>query len=352
MRLGLIARADDTGLGHQCLEFYRAMRPDKTLVVDVGMTSSKKLPTHTERYPGAQVSGAPLPLYALDKFLTDLDVVYVAEAPYHPEFYRIAHERGIATVAHINWEFFDENDYARGNMPDVFALPSVWAHEEFPFEHIVLPVPVATDRFAPPVQWSPTATDFLHVVGHPATRDRNGTLDVMKALRFVQSEIVVTMRCQQPGYLASVFNDVAEHALTPRNVTLRIDSAPATNYWDLYHDQQVLVMPRRYGGLCLPAQEAVAAGMPVIMPDLAPNQWLPPSWRIPAIDDGHFEARRQIDLHRVDPAQLAEKIDAFATSAPLYEEGIRDAACIAEGLSWESLRDEYENVFKDACGQI
>ena len=42
MKLGLIARADNTGLGMQTWEFYRAMKPEKTLVVDISAMNGNK----------------------------------------------------------------------------------------------------------------------------------------------------------------------------------------------------------------------------------------------------------------------------------------------------------------------
>jgi hypothetical protein len=45
------------------------------------------------------------------------------------------------------------------------------------------------------------------------------------------------------------------------------------NYLDQYKDGDVLVIPRKYGGLCLPMQEALAHGIPVIMPDIEPNDY-------------------------------------------------------------------------------
>ena len=45
--------------------------------------------------------------------------------------------------------------------------------------------------------------------------------------------------------------------------------------WDLYDGCSILVMPRRYGGLCLPVQEAMARGMAVVMTDCPPNRRWP-----------------------------------------------------------------------------
>ena len=59
MRLGLIARCDQSGLGVQTHEFYRHMQPDKTLVIDVGHLYNKTTHcnkrSYPDRYPDATV---------------------------------------------------------------------------------------------------------------------------------------------------------------------------------------------------------------------------------------------------------------------------------------------------------
>ena len=45
--------------------------------------------------------------------------------------------------------------------------------------------------------------------------------------------------------------------------------------WDLYDGCSILVMPRRYGGLCLPVLEAMTRGLAVVMTDIEPNRTWP-----------------------------------------------------------------------------
>ena len=60
MKLGLIARMDNTGLGVQTTEFYKNMYPDKTMVVDISHLNGTK--QYPERYPDA-VSYTHLDVY-------------------------------------------------------------------------------------------------------------------------------------------------------------------------------------------------------------------------------------------------------------------------------------------------
>jgi glycosyltransferase involved in cell wall biosynthesis len=44
----------------------------------------------------------------------------------------------------------------------------------------------------------------------------------------------------------------------------------------LYEGFDALIMPRRYGGLCLPMNEALTSGLPVIMSDTSQQRRSPP----------------------------------------------------------------------------
>lgn len=333
MRLGLIARADSRGLGIQTKAFHDQMRPAKTMVVDC--PSAHPLPLRRDWYPEATwVRGLPS---ALDfrRWLDGLDVVYTAETGYSPHLWGQARRLGVKTVLHANFEFLDRRD-----QPTLWAAPSVWHFDDFPSPKRLLPVPIETSRFTP--QPSGEARRFLHVVGRPAVHDRNGTNDLLEALKHVTADVEVTICCQDEDFLASIDG----YPINRRRVKLALVAGDAENYWDNYRDQDVLVMPRRFGGLCLPVNEALGAGMPVIMPDISPNNaWLPADWLVPASKKAQFRAKQRIDVHACEPRVLAAKIDQFATDPGFYTKARTAAAELAEGLSWEALRPVYEEVF-------
>src|SRR4051812_11901543 len=132
MRLGLIARADNSGLGVQTWEFHRHMHPAKTLVIDVGHlyndTTHTNKRTNLERYPGAMIhKGWSPPSDVLTTFLDGLDLVFTAETPYGRELIPLAQQRGVKVVIQPNWEFFDFT-----HQPDLWAAPSLWHYDEMP----------------------------------------------------------------------------------------------------------------------------------------------------------------------------------------------------------------------------
>lgn len=334
MKLGLIARADSRGLGIQTKGFYDALRPAKTMVVDC--PSANPLPLRRDWYPDATwIDGLPTDR-DLRTWLRDVDVVYTAETGYGQALWSEAERAGVAAVLHVNPEFLDVRD-----RPSLWAAPSMWRFDELPHPKLHLPVPVTpmSERPAPS-----TATRFLHVIGRPAIHDRNGTTQLLESLRFVQSPITLTITCQDPAYVPRL----RASAHIPAHIELVVRDGDVPDNRDLYEGQDVLVLPRRFGGLCLPAQEAIGAGMPVVMPAISPNDaWLPAEWLVPATHSGEFRAKTRVDLYTADARALAALIDRFATDPAFYTAAVERARHIAKQMSWEELRPMYERVFDD-----
>lgn len=337
MRIGLIARADSRGLGIQTKAFHDQMHPAKTLVVDC--PSQQPLPVRHDWYPNAQWVHRLPSAADIEQFLDGVDVVYTAETGYGHALWDIANRRGIKTVLHANYEFLNRHD-----QPTVWAAPSLWHIGQWPNGTIHLPVPIETDRFPTP-EMPEKASRFLHVVGRPTVNHdgsplhRNGTVDVIKALQRVSADIEVTFRCQQPGYVEALLE---QH---PVGVNVTVESGDTPNYWDNYTGQHVLLMPRRFGGLCLPVNEALGAGMPVVMTDINPNNtWLPAEWLVETHHAGEFTAKQRVTCHRADPEQLAATIVRM-TQPEFYRTATLKAARLRDRYSWDTMKHRYVEVF-------
>lgn len=359
MKLGLIARADNTGLGAQTWEFYRHMKPDKTLVVDI--SSLNHNPQFPERYPdGIFVRGFPTK-GEIDEFLEGLDVVFIAESPYNYYLYDAAKKRGVKTAVQYNYEFFDWYSFPYFPTPDMLIAPSLWHFQEVQefadqrgIKHIYLHCPVNRDLL--PYRKIEQAKTFVHPVGKPAAHDRNGTMILLYSLVHVKSDITVKIKTLNERFVASAFegdlNDFLNNVL-PKNVNLIIDATDQPNYWEHYSEGDVMVLPRRYGGNCLPLNEGLSVGMPVIMTDLSPNnQFLPKSWLVPAPKIAEFKPRMVIDIHYAEPWELAQKIDEFASMKPteMYRENIK-ANHLAQSISWEEMAPKYRAALEDLCSR-
>jgi glycosyltransferase involved in cell wall biosynthesis len=299
--------------------------------------SAKALPIRKDWYPHATwIKGLPTP-HDWQRWMQGLDVVFSAETFYGQHAFRIARNMGVKTVLQANFEFLDRQD-----QPTLWAAPSLWRYNEWPNPKIHLPVPVETEHFTPTT--ATRASHFLHIVGRPAVHDRAGTIDTLRALQNVQhTDITVTITSQEPGYIRSLM--LTAGIKLPDNIDLHIREGDRADYWDLYTDQHVLIAPRRFGGLSLPMQEAVAAGMPVISTAVSPQKnWLPPEWLVAASPAGEFHAKQLIDLWTADHIALAEKISRFANNPVFYRQASEQAVAIAKSLSWSELKPLYEQV--------
>lgn len=319
MRLGLIARADNTGLGVQTYEFYLHMNPAKTMVIDIGMYNGNI--SHRERYPdGIFIHGMPTD-DDLRSFLEGLDVVFTAESPYNPNLYDIARQMGVKTVNQYNYEFctWCEPGHEHEPIPDMLVAPSTWNYrrmdemcERRGVKHVQLGCPVNRDRI-PFIQREAFRT-FLHQAGKSAAYDRNGTEIVIEASKYLETDAKIVIKFQgeqglghQATRSVQEYKELVKQRGNPDKIEFICEDTE--NYEDVYKLGDVLVLPRRYGGNCLPMNEALASGMPVIMPDISPNQTLPRMWLVPAKHEGQIKTRIMIDTYSVDPRDLAKKID-------------------------------------------
>lgn len=344
MRLGLVARADNTGLGNQTYAFYKHMKPDKVMVVDISQLNGNI--NHFDRYPDAQVVHGFPKSGDIEQFLRDLDVVFLAESPYNYWLYERAKQLGVKTAVQYNYEFFDWFSHPNLPTPDMLIAPSRWHYEkvdEFAqnrhIQHTYLHCPV--DREALPFVEKGQARKFLHIAGKPAFADRNGTETVIDAMKHVNEQVDVYITSQSPKY----FEDWIKRAEGDSRLHF-LDTSTLADHTQLYKDMDVMLYPRRYGGNSLILNEALSTGMPVIMSDLSPNNHLlPPSWLLPAQKVGEFKPRMIVDIYGVNPMHLAEKIDELARMDG-FEHESRIADTIAKQIDWKVMEPMYREALE------
>lgn len=326
MRLGLIVRADKSGLGYQTRDYYKHLEPHKTLVVDISMYNG--MPQHYEWYKDAMVSQGFPTQDVIRHFLKDLDVVLTAETPYSFELYKIARTMGVKTVCVENPEFYDHVVYPEFPLPDMMILPSVWKEQEIR-DHAegrgvkVVQIHHPVDRELIPFRLR-TSRQFIHIAGKPAAHDRNGTWDFMY--------------CCPDGTVITQSDDLAFN-IRKKYRHSRVYTTISNNN-EIYDMGDILVFPRKYGGNCLPLNEALSSGMPVIMPDIEPNSsLLPKHWLVPAHKVDSFAPRTEVDIYEIDHGALLEKMEWFRNCD--IEEESRKANAIAESISWQTLKPKY-----------
>lgn len=367
MRLGLVARADNSGLGIQTWEFYRHMKPYRTMVVDISKLNGNK--QYYERYSTHDtlfVKGIPTP-NDIDHFLSELDVVFIAESAYNPLLYIRARELGIKTANQYNYEFFDWFS-PNHTKPDMFIAPSMWhyadvnglvnhtnQHTGSNISHTYLHCPVNRDVL--PQRIIKQARTFLHVAGRAAAHDRNGTITVIKAAKYLKTKAQILIHFQGEQGLAhqatSTLGDYMQLLAEQHVDNVTIEQNEYDNYQDIYKHGDVLVLPRRYGGNCLPMNEALSVGMPVIMTDISPNNsFLPANWLVPATEPVPFTPRTTIEVYNSKPEDLATKIDEFYNMSEdqMWFENLR-ALNLAKSISWLNMKPKYQEALEALCNQ-
>lgn len=272
------------------------------------------------------------------RFLKGLDVVWGAETLYSNLVTDLALEMGVKTCVQGNFEFMGYLADPRIPRPDLFLSPSTWHLEEWPANTLYLPFPV--DRKRLPFRKRNEARTFLHIAGHRAMRDRNGTRLVLAAARYVRTEVEIVIRTQ---------SQVGTAVPHPKSLArIRVEKANVKDYWSLYDEGDVLLAPRRYGGQSLPMNEALSKGMPVISLDAEPQKrFLPPECLVPAKVHTMKVQPGIVEWYDGHPRDLASYIDEFAAFPGLVQQMSTAADKHAETISWDALKPVYLQVFEE-----
>ncbi|HEY5727613.1 MAG TPA: glycosyltransferase [Acidimicrobiia bacterium] len=337
-RVGLIARATDSGLGYLSLDFHRHFEPDETLVI---VDADPRYQDHLDWFPGA----ATMPYLRFDQprleaWMADLDVVMCYETFYQLETLRAARSTGTRTVL-MGMPELTRRDTARGYLgdPDLYVWPTTWLMHELPGEY--LPIPVTPQPECNRGRRS-DALSILHVVGQPALADRNGTDIFLTALRMVPAEIDVRI-CAA---------DISRLDLTKIPDNVHIDLwGNVPNRYLMYNDCDLLVLPRRYGGLSLPVLEAMSCGLAVMMPDCPPQSTDWPILSIPCLNDGVQKCPAGwVPRHFTAPGEVAARIEQVAYDRNLVDKAAEAARSWTRANSWSALAPAYTRALGRACG--
>jgi glycosyltransferase involved in cell wall biosynthesis len=181
-------------------------------------------------------------------------------------------------------------------LPTRFLAPSPWnidgMYQRFGERVVHLPPPTSPEDFArarDPNLGCRGRRRLLVVLGKPAHGDRNGVMLVMHAMQRSRAPFDLVVKSQEP--LQPLLRD-------PR---LTWDSSAPEDRAELYEGFDALILPRRYGGLCLPMNEALTSGLPVIMSNTSPNDAiLPRDWLVPGAFNGGFTSRVPISYFNVN----------------------------------------------------
>lgn len=350
MRIGLIARKDHTGLAVQTSEFWENMQPHKTLVIHpswVGAPPEGDSITYDDRFGEVMhMESRPYPETAMvpdervDRFLDDLDLVFTCETPYNFWIFERARERGVKSVLQYNYEFLEYLLPSSMPRPDLFVAPSMWRFNDVPFSNkVFLPVPVNRSKLE--YRRRTKLETILHTAGTGAMYDRNGTEIMRQAMDRLPKSVDVLLRIYaQPGMAGAGYAGQDSDRVEVFHTTMK-------TYDDLYKGREdAFFIPRKFGGLCLPLNEASACGMPVIMTDMDPQkQFLPPEALLPVQKEAEFMARSMIEVWKTTPEDVARKIEEMHYNPQLVAELSDASNAYADAISWGNMKPKYEEAF-------
>jgi len=332
-KLGLIARADDSGLGRLSQDFFNHLPIHKVMIVYNNIYD-----IYPERYPDDSLicrRGKP-DLEEIDVFLRDIDIVLTFETPYNWNLFSEAHKRGIKTVLIPNYEWTPQTLPV---VPDLMICPSQLDYDEMKYntmgvnEVIHLPIPVDREKF--PFKLRKKAEVFVFNNGHGGHLERNSWHELFQAISLVKKEAKFLIRSQV--YFPYVIND--------SRIKIEYGDLPQDK---LFSEGDVYIWPHKFDGLSLPIQEALSSGMPVISTNIYPhNTYLPKDWLFEPESISKVFVRREIDYAIISPKILAEKIEEWIGRD--IEKDSKKANEIAEQWSWEKLTPKYLKVLQDLC---
>lgn len=250
--------------------------------------------------------------------LLECDTLLFFETPFEWKLIPKAREKGIKTVL---MPMYECTNYPLPYVPDVILAPSLLEKELYS-DSVFIPVPVD-------VSWRlrERAKVFVHNAGNGGLGGRNGTKELLEAMKLVQSPIKLIVRSQ--GQIEAVDDPKIEYRV-----------GTFENIWD---EGDVFVFPEKFNGLSLPINEAFASGMAVIAGDRFPiNTFLP---KLPLIPVDHYVEERIATTFR--SARYTHEAIANAIDW-LYNQDISSFSLegkrFAEQNSWKQLRERYETV--------
>lgn len=325
--LGMIVRADNGGLGNQTWEIWRHLQPERTLVLLSG--NERGADDYTRYREGVSDvvyhEGLQLSTDVLREFAQSCAAIFTVETPYHVDGARVIRKAKCSLYVLANPELWNEAEYGT---PSKLFVPTMWERSRLPQAEL-LPQPVALDRFDKRERSDGLFT-FYHP-GAPAMLDRNGTGVLLDALPLITTPCRVIIRHpanKRPH--TEIIGDVEVVYLPP-------DDGP---YWNAYPpDTDMMVLPRKYGGLSLSLLEAAALGVPALMPAIAPQVAYEHVAYIPMTGEHDVVPMKggMFNVYEIEPEPLAQRMSKLAASPSLVAAYSARAYAWAQAHSWDVL---------------
>lgn len=340
MRLGLIVRDDNTGLGNQTRELFTMLNPDKIAIINSSPFNNNKQNGWYKNFPNSVHSTGFFKKHTMSDFLSDIDVVISCETFYHNQFTNYARKRKIKTILQYNYEFLDYLQNDSLILPDVLVSPSKWnldiVEQKFgkDCQVVHLPPPITNTNF--PVETNLNNHNrVLHIAGRVAAKDRNGTQTVIDMLKHSKKDYELVIKIQ------------GDFQFEVKDSRVTIDDSNPSKYEDLYKGFDLMVLPRRYAGLCLPMNEALLSAIPVFMTNVSPNNFvLPEEWLCEAEKIDTLMTRTLLDVYEGNPEHLGQMVDKYMGNKDKYDYKQKALSIGKQNFTPEFLEPKYQKLIK------
>lgn len=324
----MLVRSDHGGLAAQCLAIAQHCQPRRVLVVDLGPGGrGRSDPSLYDFVPEMRICEGYPDHDDIEWLCSGMACVFSVEGIYGERSLETLAWLGTRLVLQANPELFVPADLEAVNL--CVVAPTDWRLDVLPPGTEVLPVPIDTVALAPEPR-APGLPRIGHMTGR-AMLDRNGTLPLLAALnrlRSVEAEVWIANQV------------LTTRTRRDRRITQWRDVATYLERWQGPRPD-LLVQPRRYGGLSLPTQEAAACGVPCVMTDLSPQR----SWPLPLVPalEGRTHPMKggQFYVAEPDVTALAVLLGELLADEALRAEWGERARAWAEELSWARWRSRY-----------
>jgi len=255
--IAIIGNCCDTGIGFATYDFYKHLPFTRWLVVP-----HRTIRTNTRRLDeNCRLLKRGVKRAELRNELSRVKALFAIQHGYYPGIFTLARTLGIRTVLMPNAEWFEPQD------PDLLSVSQFVAptlsclamltEEGFGDRSVYIPHPIDTDRFV--YTRRVTASMFLHCRGRGGYKERKGTDLVFQAARL----------CNDIPFIIRSQTDL-EHI--PGNAVVHMSSIEPE---EQYMVGDICIQPSRWEGVGLQILEAMACGLPTIVPDAAPMNEYP-----------------------------------------------------------------------------
>jgi hypothetical protein len=322
IRIGLVARADFTGLGNQSQDWAYQLPIAKVLVVWGFKEASPEIYQKFDM----KICEVGVPnMEEIDWFLKDIDIAIFLETPYNWTLISEAKKRGIKTIINPNYEMLLIDLPAQ---PDLWLCTNILNFETIPTDNkIYLPQPINRDVFK--FKKRKKAKTFLFNNGNGGIHGRNGLKEFTEAIKFVNSDVKFIINSQVPVDI-----------IPDSRIDVNIGEQSLKNIWG---EGDVFVHLRKFGAMSLPMNEAMSLGMPIIGINRKPeNTYLPKELLVDA--EGKYqlqcgEDKIFIEALSLSPVRIAAKIDEWANKdISELSERMNE---LADKWDWNNWKDKY-----------